>query len=53
MGLNSADAAPDGTIYFVGAIEVRETPGEKVESAGKIGNVPYRLALIIYRHDRK
>ena len=49
IGLNSADTAPDGTFYFVGAIEVREVPGQKSESAGKIGDVPYRLALIIYR----
>ena len=48
IGLNSADTAPDGTIYFVGAIEVRDVPGEESESAGKIGDVPYRLALIIY-----
>lgn len=48
IGLNSADTAPDGTIYFVGAIEVRDAPGEESKSAGKIGDVPYRLALIIY-----
>jgi hypothetical protein len=48
IGLNSADTAPDGTIYFVGAIEVREGAGEQHESAGKIGGVPFRLALIIY-----
>jgi hypothetical protein len=49
IGLNSAHTAPDGTLYFVGAIELREEPGQKLESAGKIGNVPYRLALVIYR----
>jgi len=48
IGLNSADTAPDGTIYFVGAIEVRDGPGEENQSAGKIGDVPYRLALVIY-----
>ncbi len=52
IGLNSADAAPDGTIYFVGAIEVRALPGQKGEYAGMIGNVPYRLALIVY-HPRE
>lgn len=52
IGLNSADTAPDGAIYFAGAIEVREVPGEKTEYAGKIGGVPYRLALIIY-HPRE
>jgi hypothetical protein len=49
IGLNSADTAPDGTIYFVGAIEVGDGPGEENQSAGKIGDVPYRLALVIYR----
>ena len=52
IGLNSADTAPDGTIYFVGAIEVRGGPGEENKSAGKIGNVPYRLALVIYHPQR-
>lgn len=49
IGLNSADTAPDGTIYFAGAIEVQQTAGKELESAGKIGNVPYRLALVIFR----
>jgi hypothetical protein len=49
IGLNSAQTAPNGTIYFVGAIELREKRGQKLEYAGKIGNVPYRLALVIYR----
>ena len=53
IGLNSAHTAPDGTIYFVGAIEVREEPGKKIESAGKIGGTPYRLALVIYRPSGK
>ena len=48
IGLNSADTAPDGTIYFVGAIEVPNAQGADNDSAGKIGDVPYRLALIIY-----
>jgi hypothetical protein len=47
IGLNSADCAPDGTIYFVGAIEMSEGPGEEHRYAGKIGGVPYRLALVI------
>lgn len=49
IGLNSADCAPDGTIYFVGAIEMREGPGEENIVAGKISGVPYRLALVILR----
>jgi hypothetical protein len=48
IGLNSAQTARDGTLYFVGAIELREEPGQKLEYAGKIGTVPYRLALVIY-----
>lgn len=52
IGLNSADTSPDGTIYFVGAIEVRGQQGPDAESAGKIGGVPYRLALVIYRPQR-
>ncbi len=46
IGLNSAHTAPDGTVYFIGAIELRGAPGE--EAAGRIGNTPYRLALVIY-----
>lgn len=53
IGLNSAHTAPDGTLYFVGAIELREAPGQKLESAGKIGGVPYRLALVIYRPEQR
>ena len=49
IGLNSAQTARDGTLCFVGAIELREEPGQNLEYAGKIGNIPYRLALVIYR----
>ena len=48
IGTNSAHTAPDGTIYFGGAIEVRPEAGKPVEAAGKIGAAYYRLALIIY-----
>jgi len=48
IGTNSAHTAPDGTIYFVGAIEVRPEQGKAVEAAGTIGDTYYRLALIIY-----
>ena len=48
IGTNSAHTGPDGTIYFAGAIEVREEGGKPPEAAGKIGNAWYRLALIIY-----
>jgi sugar lactone lactonase YvrE len=49
LGTNAATTGPDGTIYFVGAIEVRSEAGRPTEAARKIGNVHYRLALIIYR----
>jgi hypothetical protein len=49
LGTNAADTGADGTIYFVGAIEVKEQPGTPLEAAGKVGGVPYRLALLIYR----
>jgi hypothetical protein len=48
LGTNAADTGPDGTIYLVGAIEVRPEAGKAVEAAGKIGGVYYRLALLIY-----
>ena len=49
LGTNAADTGPDGTIYMVGAIEVRPEAGKPVEAAGKIGDVHFRLALLIYR----
>lgn len=49
LGTNAADTGPDGTIYMVGAIEVRPQAGRPVEAAGKIGDIYYRLALLIYR----
>jgi hypothetical protein len=49
LGTNAATTAPDGTIYFVAAIEVRAEEGKPAEAAGKIGNIDYRLALIIHR----
>lgn len=50
LGTNAADTGPDGTIYFVGAIEVKASAGKALEAAiGKIGGVPYRLALLKYR----
>jgi hypothetical protein len=49
LGVNAADTGPDGTIYLVGAIEVRPEAGKPLEIAGKVGNTPYRLALLIYR----
>ena len=48
LGTNAADTGPDGTIYMVGAIEVRPQAARPVEAAGQIGDVYYRLALLIY-----
>ncbi|HWR54456.1 MAG TPA: hypothetical protein VN428_25335 [Bryobacteraceae bacterium] len=48
FGTNAADTGPDGTIYMVGAIEVRPEAGKPVEAAGKIGDAWYRLALLIF-----
>ncbi len=49
FGVNAADTGPDGTIYMVGAIEVRPEPGKPVEAGGRIGDAWFRLALLIYR----
>ena len=49
LGTNAADTGLDGTIYLIGAIEVRPEAGKPVEAAGKVGDVYYRLALLIYR----
>jgi hypothetical protein len=48
LGTNAADTGPDGTIYLVGAIEVPAKPGVRPEAGGKIGDVYYRLALLMY-----
>jgi hypothetical protein len=47
LGTNAADTGPDGTIYFVGAVSVKEISGQQ-NYGGKIGNVPFRLALFLY-----
>ncbi|MBZ5591759.1 MAG: hypothetical protein LAP39_05955 [Acidobacteriia bacterium] len=49
LGTNAADTGPDGTIYLVGAIEVRPHAGAPVLAAGKVAGVPYRLALLMFR----
>jgi hypothetical protein len=49
FGTNAADTGPDGAIYMVGAVEVREQSGKPLEAGGKIGGAWYRLALLIYR----
>ncbi|HTS70497.1 MAG TPA: hypothetical protein VMO17_16055 [Terriglobia bacterium] len=47
IGTNAADMGPDGTLYFVGAITVEAKAGEQ-NYGGKIGDIPFRLALFIY-----
>jgi len=49
LGTNAADTGPDGTIYFVGAIEVLPEQGKPIEAGGKVGNTYFRLALLIYK----
>jgi hypothetical protein len=49
FGTNAADTGPDGTIYMIGAIEVRPEGSQPLEAAGKIGAAYYRLALLMYR----
>ena len=53
MGAESAATAPDGTIYFVGAMEAKPEPGKPFVYGGKIGSIPYRLALFIYHPETK
>jgi hypothetical protein len=43
LGTNAADTGSDGTIYLVGAVEVKAPP-----AGGKIGGTYFRLALLIY-----
>ena len=52
LGTNGATTGPDGTIYFIGAVEVRPERDKPLEAAGKIGDTYYRLALIIHRPRR-
>ena len=49
LGTNAADTGPDGTVYLVGAIEVKPKGSEPPAAGGRIAGVPYRLALLIYR----
>src|SRR5271157_411362 len=47
IGSNAADTGPDGTVYFVGAVSVEAAAGEQ-NYGGKIGGIPFRLALFIF-----
>jgi hypothetical protein len=50
LGTNAADTGPDGTVYFVGAVEVHAEAGRPVKAGGRIGgsDTYFQLALIIY-----
>ena len=47
LGTNAADTGPDGTIYFVGAVGMKEDPSDPGRG-GMIQDTPFRLALFIY-----
>ena len=49
FGTNAADTGPDGTIYMIGAIEVKPAGNQPPEAGGKIGKCWFRLALLIYK----
>lgn len=44
LGTNAADTGPDGTIYFVGAVGVKDDPSDP-GYGGTIQSTPFRLAL--------
>ncbi len=46
LGTNAADTGPDGTIYFVGAVGVKDDQIGR-EHGGTIQGTPYRLALFV------
>jgi len=48
-GMTAGDTGPDGTVYFVGVVEVKPQPGRPMVSGGKIDNIDYRLALVFYK----
>lgn len=48
LGANSASTGPDGTIYFVGAVEA-PAGAKSEEIGGKIGSTAYRLALLLFK----
>jgi hypothetical protein len=47
LGTNAADTGPDGTLYFVGAVGIKER-ADTENNGGKINGVPFRLALFMY-----
>jgi hypothetical protein len=47
LGTNAADTGPDGTIYFVGAIAVKDAPSD-LGHGGTIQGTPFRLALFLF-----
>lgn len=49
LELQAAATGPDNTIYFIGAVE-ENSPVK--EFGWKLDSLPYRLRLIIYRHNK-
>ena len=47
LGTNAADTGPDGTIYFVGAVGVKDDPSG-AQHGGSIQGIPFRLALFLF-----
>jgi hypothetical protein len=47
LGTNAADTGPDGTIYFVGAVAVKDDPSDPGHG-GTIQGTPFRLALFLF-----
>jgi hypothetical protein len=48
FGTNAAETGADGTVYLVGAIEVKPRAGAPVLAGGKVNGAPYRVALLMY-----
>jgi hypothetical protein len=48
LGTNSADTGPDGTLYFVGALELPRSPSSQAAGGRRSGGMGYRLALFAY-----
>jgi hypothetical protein len=47
LGTNAADTGPDGTLYFVGAVGVKDDPTDP-GYGGTIQGTPFRLALFVF-----
>jgi len=49
FGATAGDTAADGTIHFVGSVEVHPEPGKLNEASPRSSGIYYRLALITYQ----